>query len=140
MIDKIVIIKNYMYYKNKKFKNRNSLEQYQKKKLNKILKFATKKSKFYKSYKSKALKDFPIINKQIMMQNFNELNTVSIDKNEALEFAIKCEKSRQFTPKLKNITIGLSSGTSNTRGVFLISDREKANGQDIYFQNWFHPE
>ena len=125
MIDKIQIIKNYIYYRNKKYKNKNELVEYQEKKIKKHLKFVTNKSEFYKDYKNKTLEEFPIINKQIMMQNFNKLNTVGIDKNEALNFAIECEKTRKFTPKLHNITIGLSSGTSNTRGIFLISDKEK---------------
>lgn len=125
MISKIEIIKNYLYYKNKKYKSRSSLENYQTKKIKRHLKFVTKNSEFYKKYESKELKEFPVINKQIMMQNFNALNTVNIDKNEALEFAIECEKTREFAPKLNNITIGLSSGTSNTRGIFLVSDKEK---------------
>lgn len=126
MIDKIRIVKNYIYYRMKKYKNREKLEKYQKKKINKQLKFVTQNSKFYSTYKGKELKDFPIVNKKIMMDNFNSLNTVNIDRDEALNFAIECEKTREFTPKLKNVTIGLSSGTSNTRGVFLVSDEEKS--------------
>ena len=126
MIDKIRIVKNYIYYRTKKYKNREQLEKYQKKKINKQLKFVTQNSKFYSTYKGKELKEFPIINKKIMMNNFNSLNTVNIDRDEAFNFAIECEKTREFTPKLKNVTIGLSSGTSNTRGVFLVSDEEKS--------------
>ena len=125
MLDKIQIIRYYIYYKNKKYRTKTELLEYQRKKMKKQLKFVTSKSDFYKNYKNKDLKEFPIINKQIMMQNFNQLNTVNIDKNDALNFAIECEKTREFTPKLHNITIGLSSGTSNTRGIFLISDKEK---------------
>ena len=126
MIDKIRIVKNYIYYRMKKYKNREQLEKYQKKKINKQLKFVTQKSKFYSTYKGKELEKFPIVNKKIMMENFNSLNTVNIDRDEALNLAIECEKTREFTPKLKNVTIGLSSGTSNTRGVFLVSDEEKS--------------
>ena len=126
MIDKIRIVKNYIYYRMKKYKNREELEKYQKKKINKQLKFVTQNSKFYSTYKGKELKKFPIVNKKIMMENFNSLNTVNIDRDEALNFAIECEKTREFTPKLKNVTIGLSSGTSNTRGVFLVADEEKS--------------
>ena len=126
MIDKIRIVKNYIYYRMKKYKNREQLEKHQKKKINKQLKFVTQNSKFYSTYEGKELKNFPIVNKKIMMDNFNSLNTVNIDRDEALNFAIECEKTREFTPKLKNVTIGLSSGTSNTRGVFLVSDEEKS--------------
>ena len=37
----------------------------------------------------------------------------------------RIEKTRDFTPKINNITIGLSSGTSGNRGIFLVSEQEK---------------
>lgn len=126
MFEKIYIIKNYIYYRFKKYKSRKQLEEYQQRKIKKQLKFITENSEFYSTYKGKELKEFPIMNKKIMMDNFNSLNTVNIDKGEALEFAINCERDRNFSPKLNNITIGLSSGTSSTRGVFLVSDKEKS--------------
>lgn len=126
MIDKLRIITYLLYYRIKKYKNRKALERFQNKKIEKQLKFVTENSKFYKDYKGKKLEEFPIINKKIMMDNFNLMNTVRIDKQKALNFAIECEKNREFTPKLNNITIGLSSGTSNTRGVFLVSNKEQS--------------
>lgn len=124
MANKIKVLCSYLKYKNKKFKSRLDVEKYQQKMIKKHLRFVTKESKFYSEYKGKDLKEFPIINKKIMMDNFNRLNTVGIDKEEALEFAIKAEKERSFKPKIGKITIGLSSGTSNTRGVFVLSDDE----------------
>lgn len=124
MANKIKVLCSYLKYKNKKFKSRLDVEEYQQKMLKKHLKFVTRKSDFYSEYTDKKLDEFPIINKKIMMDNFNKLNTVGIDKEEALEFAIKAEKERSFKPKIGRITIGLSSGTSNTRGVFILSDDE----------------
>lgn len=124
MANKIKVLCSYLKYKNKKFKSRLDVEEYQQKVLKKHLKFVTRKSDFYSEYTDKKLDEFPIINKKIMMDNFNKLNTVGIDKEEALEFAIKAEKERSFKPKIGRITIGLSSGTSNTRGVFILSDDE----------------
>lgn len=132
MIDKLRIMKYFMYYRNKKYKSREEIEKFQKKKIKKQLKFVTENSEFYKDYKGKELEEFPIINKKIMMDNFNLMNTVGIEKQQALDFAIECEKSRKFTPKLNHITIGLSSGTSNTRGVFLVSDKEKSKWARLY--------
>lgn len=124
MANKIKVLCSYLKYKNKKFQSRLDVEEYQQKMLKKHLKFVTRKSDFYSEYTDKKLDEFPIINKKIMMDNFNKLNTVGIDKEEALEFAIKAEKERSFKPKIGRITIGLSSGTSNTRGVFILSDDE----------------
>lgn len=124
-MSKLHILKHYLHYKNKKYKTRQELEQYQEKKIIEHLKFITHHSKYYADYKNKKLEDFPVINKKLMMDNFDQMNTVGINKNEALAFAIDSEKKREFQGKLKNITIGLSSGTSDTRGVFLVSDKEK---------------
>ncbi len=48
-----------------------------------------------------------------------------INKDEAMEFAVKSERKRSFSSKLHNITVGLSSGTSHSRGIFLVEDSEK---------------
>jgi putative adenylate-forming enzyme len=83
------------------------------------LAFLRKRSRFYAS-------SIPAVNKRILMDNFNDINTVGIDKEQAIDFAIACEKTRRFDKKLNGVTVGLSSGTSGHRGVFLVSDREKA--------------
>ncbi|MFY7910248.1 MAG: hypothetical protein ACOVO2_11870, partial [Emticicia sp.] len=69
---------------------------------------------------------FPIINKAIFMANFDAINTVNIKLEEALAVAIKSEENRDFSPTIKGITVGLSSGTSGNRGVFLASEKERA--------------
>ena len=66
------------------------------------------------------------MNKQFMMEYFNALNCVGIDRDEALSLAIDSEKQREFSEKLGGISVGLSSGTSGARGLFLVSDRERA--------------
>jgi len=126
MKDKLKVLRYYLYYKKKnRFKNKEELEKFQQKAIEKHLKFVTENSKFYFKYKGKSLKDFPIVDKKIMMDNFNEFNTVGVDKEEALDFAMDSEKTREFNSKLNNITVGLSSGTSNSRGVFLVNNDEK---------------
>lgn len=124
MINKIQVLRNYLFYKKLFFSDKKALDKFQNKKIKAHIKFVTDKSVFYKDYKGKELKDFPVVNKQIMMENFNLLNTVGIDKNAAMDFAIKAEKERNFKPRINNITVGLSSGTSNTRGLFILSDKE----------------
>ncbi|WP_168122858.1 F390 synthetase-related protein [Paenibacillus sp. HB172176] len=69
---------------------------------------------------------FPIIDKTAMMDNFDALNTAGIHKETAMELALKAEKSRHFDSRISNVSIGLSSGTSGSRGLFLVSDRERA--------------
>lgn len=85
-------------------------------------------SLFYKDFAQKKndFTTFPIINKAIFMANFDAINTVNIKLEDALTVAIKSEENRDFSPTIKGITVGLSSGTSGNRGVFLASEKERA--------------
>lgn len=98
---------------------------FQKKSFSKLKK-NVKKSPFYKNYFQKEISEFPLINKSIFMDNFNNINTCNIDKKEAMEIALKAETSRNFTPTINGVTIGLSSGTSGSRGLFLVNNNERA--------------
>lgn len=72
-------------------------------------------------------KEFPIINKQIFMDNFDQINTRGILKERALEIALRAEETRDFSETIGEISIGLSSGTSGNKGIFLttVKEREK---------------
>jgi len=60
------------------------------------------------------------------MENFDSINTVGLKKEEVLNLAFESEKTRDFSPSINNISIGLSSGTSGNRGIFLTSKKEQA--------------
>lgn len=85
-------------------------------------------SEFYKDFaeKSTRLQDFPVINKSVLMSEFDKINTVGIKKIDAFLLAEQAELTRDFSPMLNDITIGLSSGTSGNRGIFLASENERA--------------
>lgn len=117
------------YYFRKKFKNRTELIKFQDKKLQKFASKILSKSVYYsKFFNSKKFEwnKVPIITKQEFMKYFDEINTVGIKKNEAMKIALESEKNRDFKSTIKGITIGLSTGTSGTRGLFLASENEKA--------------
>jgi len=68
----------------------------------------------------KAFFNLPIINKQIMMDHFDDLNTCGLKKEEVLEFALKQELSGDYAGYYKgSYVIGLSSGTSGNKGIFV---------------------
>lgn len=67
----------------------------------------------------------PIINKQLMMTHFDTLNTIGVSKETALTVALRAERERDFIPTIQGATVGLSSGTSGTRGIFLVSPQER---------------
>lgn len=124
MSDQLSVLKYYLYYKYRKpFSDRRQLEQWQQQKINRHLEYVAAHSPLYRG-KGK-LAEYPVIDKTFMMEYFNALNTVGIDRDEALGFAIRAERERNFAPKLKGTTVGLSSGTSGKRGIFLVSDQEK---------------
>jgi putative adenylate-forming enzyme len=54
------------------------------------------------------------------------VNTRGIRREAALEAALRAEGSRDFRPVLDGLTIGLSSGTSGHRGLFVASPQEQA--------------
>lgn len=68
---------------------------------------------------------FPEIDKRAMMDNFDTLNTAGIRREEAMNLALESERTRDFTPEIGGLTIGMSSGTSGNRGLFLVSRQER---------------
>jgi len=60
------------------------------------------------------------------MTHFNELNTQGVDRDEALALAIESEKTRNFTELKGEIAVGLSSGTSGHRGLFITTEKERS--------------
>ena len=60
------------------------------------------------------------------MEHFNELNTQGVDRDEALSLAIESEKTRDFTELKGEVAVGLSSGTSGHRGLFITTEKERS--------------
>ena len=83
-----------------------------------------RRSPFYNSILSKGL-CFPVLDKSMFMSLFDRVNTKGIKKQEAFSVAQEAEESRDFTATMDGISIGLSSGTSGNKGMFLTSRREQ---------------
>lgn len=127
MCDVMIIL--YYFWQTRKltqrFQTKSDLEKWQKNRLKHFIRYTLVKSPFYTKYINRPLHDFPIINKQIMMDNFDRINTIGIDLSEALCVAKNAEESRNFLPTIGEITVGLSSGTSGKQSVFLASRNER---------------
>lgn len=115
-----------------KWTSREKLENWQVKKLNQQLKYIRKRSSYFQRMLENMeyinLSDLhllPQMDKEMMMEHFDVLNTVHIHKSEAFEIALKAEDTRDFSPMIGDITVGLSSGTSGNRGLFLVSEEER---------------
>ncbi|GAB1156029.1 hypothetical protein YWY31_20540 [Paenibacillus illinoisensis] len=113
----------------RKWKSRKELEHWQERQILRHIGRVRVQSPFYREWwgdaETSAWRSFPIIDKTIMMQHFDQLNTVGISKNEAMTLAGESEDTRDFKPSVQGITVGLSSGTSGNRGLFLVSEREQ---------------
>ena len=106
-----------------RFKSRQALEIYQQKELVKYFKFLESRSPYF----SQGIPaDFRGMDKAFMMQHFNELNTVGVDRDQALALALESEKTRDFKVLQGQIAVGLSSGTSGHRGLFITTAKERA--------------
>jgi putative adenylate-forming enzyme len=78
------------------------------------------------------LKNFPLMAKRNFLAHFADLNRHHITLEAATTAALQAERERDFNPQLPGgVTVGLSSGTSGTRHVFLVdrSDRCRWAGQ-----------
>lgn len=86
------------------------------------------KSPFYAALAQQQapLESYPIMDKQVFMEQFDRINIHGISKVVANKIAQEAEISREFSPMIGQITVGLSSGTSGNRGLFLVDKKERA--------------
>lgn len=86
------------------------------------------KSPFYSELANQntSLENYPLMNKQVFMEQFDRINIHGITKEAANKIAYEAETSRVFSPMIGPITVGLSSGTSGNRGLFLVDKKERA--------------
>jgi len=108
-----------------RFTDRQSLHRWQEKKLKAFRQNVLVKSPWFCRYLSLPLAEWPLMNKALMMQHFDQMNTARLQRDELLACALQSEQSRDFTPKVGRFSVGLSSGTSGQRGVFVVSPQEQ---------------
>ena len=108
-----------------RFNHRAELEAYQQRKLSQFMRTTLIKSPYFQPFINKPLNEFPLMNKQIMMENFDTMNTAGLSSQTLLACAQKSEQSRNFEPKIGKYSVGLSSGTSGRRGLFVVSPQEQ---------------
>lgn len=112
--------------------DRKKLEAHQKKQLKKIIKFSRNNSVYYATLFSSldeiTLEQIPIMTKSEMMDNFNQINTRNLQKEELVEYTIAQEKQGQYSRFQGEYSIGLSSGTSGNKALTVLSQNES----DLY--------
>lgn len=118
------------------------LARYQEKRARRIIRHAQAKSPFYRKHWAghdlRRWRTLPTVDKRLMMDNFSEFNTAGLGRDEAMEVALHAERSRDFSPTLGGYTVGLSSGTSGHRGIFLASAWEQATWAGCILSRTLH--
>ena len=122
---KLKILYNLLEIKILKFLFKNNIKKIQKIRWNLLLKKISH-SPFYNSYTTSPFENFPVLEKKDFLKNFDLINTKSIKYVNAVKVALKAENTRNFKPSINDITVGLSTGTSGNKSVFLASENERA--------------
>jgi putative adenylate-forming enzyme len=82
---------------------------------------------FYRSLPDSPLTSLPPMDKVAMRTHFDGCNTAGVSLAAARDVAERAERERDFRPTLgRDISVGLSSGTSGQPAVFLVSRRERS--------------
>jgi phenylacetate-CoA ligase len=107
-----------------------ALSCYQDGRAHETVRWVNEHSRFYRSHwQGYDLSDWhhlPTVDKQLMNAHFDTFNTVGIGKELAMQTALRSEQERDFAPTIGGNTVGLSSGTSGQRGLFVLSPYEQA--------------
>ncbi|WP_438447049.1 F390 synthetase-related protein [Gorillibacterium sp. sgz5001074] len=117
-------------YAHRRWTDREHLLRWQEERILRHIDWVRERSSYYRElwegYASADWRSFPVIGKAQMMDHFDRLNTAGISREAAFSVALQAEQTRDFASQLgKNrITVGLSSGTSGNRGLFLVSEEE----------------
>lgn len=113
-----------------RFTQRDQLEAWQQKNLANYFKHILPRAAYYADLQINTIAQLPYMDKSAMMEEFARRNTANISKESAQTLALQAEQSRDFSPTLIHpdlgeLTVGLSSGTSGHRGLFLVSREER---------------
>lgn len=107
-------------------RTRTAVERRQRRLLRSHVAFLRRRSPYFgEMLATRSFADLPLMDKSVMMSRFDEINTVGVGKDEALALAIRNERSRDFEADLGSHSVGLSSGTSGHRGLFVVSSAER---------------
>ena len=107
------------------FASREQIDRHQERAFTHFRKRIMPRSPFYRDLADMPLDQLPRMSKTRLMEEFSAINTCKIERGKAFEIALRCEQSRDFSPLIGDVAVGLSTGTSGQRGLFLASVRER---------------
>lgn len=104
------------------------LERFQDERARAAIAFAREHSPFYRElyagWDGRDWRTLPTIDKAAMMANFDAFTTCGLRRDDVMPRALAAERGEP-SPSSDGLTIGLSSGTSGHRGLFVLDERER---------------
>ena len=108
-----------------------ALQAHQQRQIARFTQRVLARSPYFRPFASKPMHEWPLMDKATMMANFDAMNTAGLRLADVLACAQQAEQSRDFRPTVGAYSVGLSSGTSGGRGVFVVSPTERAQWAGI---------
>lgn len=120
-----MLIWRYVCMRRRRFTDRETLEKWQAKKLHHFRQRVLSRSPWFQGFLSMPFSQWPLMDKHLMMTHFDAINTQRLKRDELMACALRSEHTRDFSPKTGRFSVGLSSGTSGQRGLFVVSPQEQ---------------
>ncbi|MCI3947940.1 CoF synthetase [Pseudomonas syringae] len=121
----IMTLWHYWRARRLRFSSRHALEHFQNRQLKRFAREVLAKSPYFRPFRDLPLNRWPLMDKALMMMQFNQMNTAGLQVDQLIACAQRGEAERDFTPRVGRFSVGLSSGTSGQRGVFVVSPQEQ---------------
>ena len=106
--------------------DRARLETIQRRWLRSLQNYVVRHSAFYAPYAQIPWAQWPMVDKTAWMNGFDEINTVGARLAKISSIALQAEHTRDFSRHWHGHSVGMSTGTSGNRGIFLVSPTEGA--------------
>jgi putative adenylate-forming enzyme len=125
------LLASYAWTRSRRWPSPEALAAWQERQVRRHLAWVVERSPFHRARFAGALaggdwRTVPPVGKAETMAHFGRANTAGVRLDDALAVALRAERDRDFAPLLPGgIAVGLSSGTSGGRGVFLASPEER---------------
>ena len=131
MIERLSILWHYAQARRRfgRWKTRAALEAWQERQVQRHLATVAGRSPYFRGrvgqFGLAGWRDWPLLGKADMMRHFDTWNTAGVTLEAAWAIATAAERTRDFAAMLSGMAVGLSSGTSGSRGIFLASGAER---------------
>lgn len=119
------VLWHYAAARRRRLPDRAALARWQQLHLRRVLRRAPRRYAFYAGTAPRALADLPVLDKPDVLAGFAALNERGVALAECLAAARAAERGRDFSTRLRGLSVGLSSGTSGQQTAFLTSAAER---------------